>query len=195
MAIQGATDCRQHRRASSLEHYVAPDQRLFDDPFAWPLCGPFLSTLLSLFAVRPLRKWAFRDSDRRAPGAAGVLLCRFAYMDDVLREALADGVRSVVILGAGLDSRAYRIPGAAAARVFEVDHPSVLDVKKARLRRHLRGLPPHVRFVPLDFETVDLATALAASASTLPRGRCSCGGVSQYILADGPRRHAAVRRR
>ena len=166
----------------ALEHYVAPDQRLFDDPFARPLCGPFLSTLLSLFAVRPLREWAFRDSDRRAPGAAGVLLCRFAYMDDVLREALADGVRSVVILGAGLDSRAYRIPGAAAARVFEVDHPSVLDVKKARLRRHLRGLPPHVRFVPLDFETVDLATALAASGfDPATRTLFLWEGVSQYI--------------
>lgn len=166
----------------ALERYVAPEQRLFDDPFARPLCGPLLSTLLSLFAVRPLREWAFRRSERRAPGAVGLLLCRFAYLDDVLREALADGVRSVVILGAGLDSRAYRVPGAAAARVFEVDHPSVVEVKKIRLQRHLGTLPSHVRFVAVDFETLDLATALAASGfDPAQRALFLWEGVSQYV--------------
>ena len=114
-----------------------------------------------------------------------MLLCRFAYLDDVLREALADGVRSVVILGAGLDSRAYRLPSAAEARVFEVDHPSVLEMKTTRLRRHLGTVPSHVRFVPLDFETLDLATALAASGFD-PGARTLFlwEGVSQYISRD-----------
>ena len=169
----------------ALERYVAPDQRLFVDPFARPLCGPLLSTLLSLFAVRPLREWAFRHSERRAPGTVGLLLCRFAYLDDVLRDALADGVRSVVILGAGLDSRAYRVPGAAAARVFEVDHPSVLEVKKTRLQRHLGTLPSHVRFVAVDFETLDLAAALAASGfDPGTRTLFLWEGVSQYISRE-----------
>lgn len=166
----------------ALERYVAPPQRLFDDPLARPLCGPLLSALLSPFALRPLRGWVFRRSERRAPGAIGVLLCRFAYLDDVLRESLADGVRSVVILGAGLDSRAYRVPGVAAARVFEVDHPSVVEVKKTRLQRHLGTLPSHVHFVPLDFETLDLATALAASGfDPATRTLFLWEGVSQYI--------------
>ena len=169
----------------ALERYVAPDQRLFDDPFARPLCGPLLSTLLSLFAVRPLREWAFRHSERRAPGTVGLLLCRFAYLDDVLRDALADGVRSVVILGAGLDSRAYRVPGAVAARVFEVDHPSVLEVKKTRLQRHLGTLPSHVRFVAVDFETLDLAAALAPSGfDPGTRTLFLWEGVSQYISRE-----------
>lgn len=169
----------------ALERYVAPDRRLFDDPFARPLCGPLRSALLSLFALRPLREWAFRHSERRAPGAVGLLLCRFAYLDDVLREALADGMRSVVILGAGLDARAYRVPGAAEARVFEVDHPSVLQVKTARLQRHLGGLPSHVRFVPLDFETLDLAAALATSGfDPGTRTLFLWEGVSQYISRE-----------
>lgn len=166
----------------AIERYVAPEERLFDDPFARTLCGPFLAPLLSLFALRRLRESTFRRSERRAPGVLGVLLCRFAYLDDVLRNALADGVRSVVILGAGLDSRAYRVPGAAEARVFEVDHPSVQDVKLTRLRRHLGRLPSHVRFVPLDFETQDLAAELAASGfDPATRTLFLCEGVSQYI--------------
>ena len=90
-----------------------------------------------------------------------------------------------VNLGAGLDSRAYRVPGAAHARFFEVDHPSVLEVKKARLQRHLGDLPPHVRFVPLDFETLDLAAALAASG--FDRGTRTLflwEGVSQYVSRE-----------
>ena len=179
----------------AIERYVAPDQRLFDDPFARPLCGPLWNALLPLFAMRPLREWALRRSERRAPGTVGVLLCRFAYLDDVLRETLADGMRSVVILGAGLDSRAYRVPGAAHARVFEVDHPSVLEVKKARLQRHLGDLPPHVRFVPVDFETLDLAAALAASG--FDRGTRTLflwEGRQPVRIAGGSPRHVAVRR-
>ena len=166
----------------ALERYVEPERRLFDDPFARPLCGPFLGALLSLFALRPVREWALRRSEQRAPVALGVLLCRFAYLDDVLRDALADGVRSVVILGAGLDSRACRVPGAEEARVFEVDHPSVQNVKKTRLRRNLGRLPSHVRFVPLDFETQDLAAELAAAGfDPTARTLFLCEGVSQYI--------------
>ena len=166
----------------AIESYTAPEQRLFRDPFARPLCGPFLGALLSLFALRLLREPLLRRSERRTPGVVGLLLSRFAYLDDVLRETLADGVQSVIILGAGLDSRAYRIPCADAVRVFEVDHPSVQDVKRARLRRHLGELPSHVRFVSIDFDTQDLAVELAA-ASYDPESRSLFiwEGVSQYV--------------
>jgi len=166
----------------AIESYTAPEQRLFRDPFARPLCGPFLGALLSLFALRQLREPLLRRSERRTPGVLGLLLSRFAYLDDVLREALADGVQSVIILGAGLDSRAYRIPGADAVSVFEIDHPSVQDVKRARLSRHLGKLPSHVRFVSIDFDTQDIAVELAA-ASYDPKSRSLfiCEGGSHYV--------------
>ena len=166
----------------AIESYTAPEQRLFRDSFARPLCGPFLGALLSLFALRLLREPLLRLRERRTPGVLGLLLSRFAYLDDVLREALADGVQSVIILGAGLDSRAYRIPGADAVRVFEVDHPSVQDVKRARLRRHLGELPSHVRFVSIDFDTQDLAVELAAAGyDPESRSLFIWEGVSQYV--------------
>ena len=96
--------------------------------------------------------------------------------------ALSNGVRSVVILGAGFDSRAYRLPGADAVIVFEVDHPSVQDLKRSRLRRHLGTLPSHVRFVPIDFDTQDLAVALAAAGyEPATRTLFMWEGVSQYV--------------
>jgi len=166
----------------AIESYTTPEQRLFNDPLARPLCGPFLGALLALFAFRIVREPMLRLRDRKMPGVLGVLLCRFAYLDDVLRDALANGVQSVVILGAGLDSRAYRVPGADAATFFEVDHPSVQDVKRARLRRHLGALPSHVRFVPIDFDTQDLAMALGgAGYERATRTLFIWEGVSQYV--------------
>ena len=130
------------------------------------------------FIREPLLRWR----ERQVPGVLGGLLCRVAYLDDVVREAIAAGVESVVLLGAGLDSRAYRIPGADAVRFFEVDQTSVLDVKKARLQRCLGALPPHVRLVPIDFDTQDLKTVLAAAGCDgAARTLFVWEGVSQYI--------------
>ena len=100
----------------------------------------------------------------------------------MLRDALGNGVQSVVNLGAGLDSRPYRIPGADAATFFEVDHPSVQDLKRSRLERHLGTLPSHVRFVPIDFDTQDLAEVLAAAGyEPATRTLFIWEGVSQYV--------------
>ncbi|NIQ51934.1 MAG: SAM-dependent methyltransferase, partial [Gammaproteobacteria bacterium] len=59
--------------------------------------------------------------ERELPGVIGSLLCRTRYIDDALREALEAGARQVVVLGAGFDTRAYRLDGMDAAAVFEVD--------------------------------------------------------------------------
>ena len=166
----------------AIEHHTSPEQRLCSDPLARPLCGRWLGPLLSPFASRHVLQPMLRLRERQLPGVVGVLLCRFAYLDDVFRDALSNGVRSVVILGAGFDSRAYRLPGADAVIVFEVDHPSVQDLKRSRLRRHLGTLPSHVRFVPIDFDTQDLAVALAAAGyEPVTRTLFMWEGVSQYV--------------
>ena len=168
-----------------MERYIPPERRLFDDPLAKPLFGPFLGPLLSLLAWQIPRELLLRTRYFKAPGVAGGLLCRFAYLDDVLRGALGSGVQSVVILGAGLDSRAYRIAGAESVCFFEVDHPSVQDKKRARLAHHLGALPPHVRFVPIDFDTQDLSTELAAAGyEGTTRTLFIWEGVTQYISRE-----------
>ena len=169
----------------AIERYTPPTQRLFDDPLAKSLCGPIVGAYLSLFSIGWLRVPALRIRERLTPGVLGGLLCRFAYLDDVLSEALASGVESVVLLGAGLDSRAYRIPGAESARFFEVDQPSLLEEKLPRLTRQLGALPSHVQYVPMDFDSQDLGEELTAagydcSSSTLFLWE----GVSQYVTRE-----------
>ena len=87
---------------------------------------------------------------------------RTLLIDQALRAALARGVKQVIILGAGLDGRAYRIPELAAVRVFEVDHPATQAYK----RRKAQALVPttfDLRYVAVDFERDDLGRTLEAN--------------------------------
>ena len=88
-------------------------------------------------------------------------ILRTRYAEDRLAEAIAAGVRQYVILGAGLDSYALRHPELAGrVRIFEVDQPGMQALKQERVRRAHGGLPDHVTFVPVDFETDLLHEAL-----------------------------------
>src|SRR5258708_1688394 len=65
--------------------------------------------------------------------ARGQVICRSRYAEDRLAAAVAEGVRQYVLLGAGLDTFAYRSPLAAKVRVFEIDHPRTQEWKRSAL--------------------------------------------------------------
>src|SRR4029453_8093193 len=97
---------------------------------------------------------------RAAPAAGGGIPSRYA--EDRLADAVRRGVHQYVLLGAGLDSFAYRNPfEPSALRVFELDHPSTQARKQARLRAAGVAAPATLTFVPVDFERQTIAEALA----------------------------------
>jgi methyltransferase (TIGR00027 family) len=123
----------------------------------------FVDRLAERF-VRSSLRWAVRASrwpmlarivesyaDWRLPGARTSAISRTKMIDDAVREALRDGIRQVVILGAGFDCRAYRLSEMAGAKVYEVDHPATLAVKREILSEALLEIPNSVRFVETDF--------------------------------------------
>jgi methyltransferase (TIGR00027 family) len=144
----------------AIESAKPADERLFADPFA----AAFLTGLLkvaSAFSRFPAgRRVILTVIDRRWPGPRPSAVIRTRIIDDVLAESLSSGAAQVVILGAGFDSRAYRIPGIDIARVFELDHPATQRAKIVRLKRVLRRTPNHVAYVPIDFEYEDLVSCL-----------------------------------
>ncbi|MCW2141043.1 class I SAM-dependent methyltransferase [Actinoplanes cyaneus] len=75
------------------------------------------------------------------PGLYAAVVCRTRVIDDACRDALAGGISRVVIVGAGMDTRPYRMPETAAAQVWEFDLASAQRVKKATLTRALGALP------------------------------------------------------
>jgi methyltransferase (TIGR00027 family) len=87
---------------------------------------------------------------------------RSAMIDRMLADALRSGVRQVVILGAGLDTRAHRLPALRDAVVYEVDHPDGQRVKRERARG-LTRIAAGLRYVGVDFSAGDLRAQLAAA--------------------------------
>ena len=159
--------------------------RLFGDPFApaflewrfrWALR---LSRLPVVGAAVP---WSLVDGLWSGP--RGTVAVRTRYIDDVLSEALRSGVEQVVILGAGFDSRAYRIARIEHTRVFEVDHPATQAKKRDVVTRRLGRLPPHVTLVPIDFTMRTLDTVLAdAGYQKEAKTFFICEGVTHYLSA------------
>jgi methyltransferase (TIGR00027 family) len=133
------------RRAA---HQLMEQPRILDDPIAVQLLGPGFARDME------------RASHRVARDFRAFMAARSRYAEDRLADAFANGVAQYVILGAGLDTFAYRNPF-PSLRVFEVDFPATQEWKRAMLAEAEIALPAGLTFVPLDFEHKTLATGLA----------------------------------
>ncbi|SES30034.1 methyltransferase, TIGR00027 family [Lentzea xinjiangensis] len=106
---------------------------------------------------RPMRTALFSATEKKIPGLWASMLCRKRYIDDRLDATQA---RTAVVLGAGFDTRGC---GAWDGRVFEVDLPASVEVKRDRLIAVFGSVPARLTLVPVDFEERSLANALAES--------------------------------
>ncbi|HEY2845824.1 MAG TPA: SAM-dependent methyltransferase, partial [Bryobacteraceae bacterium] len=99
-----------------------------------------------------------------AMGSVVMMIIRTRFIEERLAQAIRDGVSQVVILGAGFDTRAYRLTELLqAARVFEVDQPSTQEYKKQRIRETGIEVPPNLTYVPIDFRHDKLGDVLAGA--------------------------------
>lgn len=168
-----------------IELYIPEDQRLFDDPYALVLLPYWWQVVFRFVYLPGLRDAVLALRERRMPGTLGAILCRTRYIDDVLKSSLEKGLDQVVILGAGFDSRAYRIPGMDKIQVFEVDLPGTRDLKQVRLEKVLGAVPENITLIGMDFDQQDLGDMLAAVGFQKDeRTLFIWEGVTQYITEE-----------
>lgn len=117
-------------------------------------------------------------------GYADIMGLRTVVIDAAVRDALARGAKQLVILGAGFDGRAWRMPELAGVSVFEVDHPATQAEKRARVPE----LPPPVgivSFVPVNFARDSLDAALERAGHDRSSPTCWIWeGVVMYLTRD-----------
>ncbi|MCD4784568.1 MAG: SAM-dependent methyltransferase [Candidatus Eremiobacteraeota bacterium] len=168
-----------------MELFSPKDLRLFEDHLARDLLDQPLKFIMDLMRFKSIREWCIKMREKRVPGVLGGIICRTRYIDDALQSAIKSGMENIVILGAGLDSRPYRIPGINKTKVFEVDTPSVLDYKKQRIEKILGSLPSHVTYVPINFNNQTLDETLEPKGLDISRPTFFIWeGVTQYITAE-----------
>jgi methyltransferase (TIGR00027 family) len=157
------------RRAA---HQIADPPSVLNDPIALRLIGPGYENDLQR-AMHPVGR------DFRAFMAA-----RSRYAEDHLARAFTAGVRQYVILGAGLDTFAYR-HSFPHLRVFEVDFPATQEWKRSLLVDASIQLPPNLTFVPLDFEHKSLEDGLREFGVDLAAAAFfSWLGVAPYLTLE-----------
>jgi methyltransferase (TIGR00027 family) len=110
--------------------------------------------------LRELVPWFI---DNRWPGVRSSVVARTRLIDDAIAACLGEHIEQLVIVGAGFDSRAYRLPGLRGITVFEVDHPDTQAAKRKVLEHALPAPPTHVRFVATDFNQADLVSVMVAA--------------------------------
>jgi len=161
--------------ASRAAHQLLDRPVVMDDPIAVPIIGREDADRIALGGR------IFDNAAARALRAFVVARARFAETE--LEAAVARGVGQFVVLGAGLDTFAYRNPyEAAQLRVFEVDHPNTQAWKRERLAEAGIEEPPALRYVSCDFEQQDLATELRAAGFRHDKAAFfSWLGVSMYL--------------
>ena len=159
-----------HRAA----HQLLEGGRIFTDPLAVQILGEDPRTVAQDAAAHP---------SRRIMRLFIAVRTRFA--EDALASAVEEGARQLVVLGAGLDTFAYRSPFRERLRVFEVDHPVTQAWKRERLAEAGITLPPWLTFAPVDFEAQKLPEGLAAAGFD-PEGKTFFIwlGVVPYLTED-----------
>jgi len=137
-----------HRAA----HQVLEQGRIFADPLALRILGQDAETVA---------REAEEDPSRRRMRIFVAIRTRFA--EDALVAAVERGVSQVVVLGAGLDTYAYRSVFGDRLPIFEVDHPATQAWKRQRLEEAAIAVPRFLTFAPIDFEHQTLADGLASA--------------------------------
>jgi methyltransferase (TIGR00027 family) len=173
---------------AAVEQNEPPERRLVDDDLADLFLPAPLRWLVAATRAAPLRHLMIRGSEWTGPGLWANLACRKRFIADKIAQSRGE-INAVVILGAGLDTRAYLLNRQVRMPVFEVDLPVNIARKLKTVRRVLGGPPLSVRLVALDFERDDLLTALAEHGyHTEYRAFFICEGVTQYLTEAGVRR-------
>jgi methyltransferase (TIGR00027 family) len=117
--------------------------------------------------------------------ARAQVTCRSRFTEDRLAQRVHDGLTQYVILGAGLDSFAYRGELAGRVRVFEVDHPATQDWKRRSLSAARIPVPRDATFVPFDFESGALTARLVQAGFDASRpALVSWLGVTMYLTKE-----------
>ncbi|MBI4334265.1 MAG: SAM-dependent methyltransferase [Chloroflexi bacterium] len=152
------------------------------DYLAIRLLPPGLRILLGL---RPLARLVLRQYHRTLPGAYYFHIARTKHIDAIVTQSAAQGIRQLVILGAGLDTRAYRLHDVLKdVKVYEVDYPGTQEKKRACAAK-LADIPrAGISYVPLDFNIQGLDALLASGYSPSLATLFIWEGVCMYLTPE-----------
>ncbi|KPU46328.1 leucine carboxyl methyltransferase [Oxobacter pfennigii] len=169
----------------AAEQYYSEEQRVINDDFAIKMLSPGLRTFVSLMRFPKMRQWMIKGSERDIPGMWAGMLIRKRYIDEKLRDSVPN-MSAVVNLGAGADSRFFRIPELKNIPVWELDQSAIISSKGSQIAKALTVFPKNLFLTPIDFDHDSIADVL--SSKGYPKNAMTFfiwEGVTQYLTQEG----------
>jgi methyltransferase (TIGR00027 family) len=135
------------------------DERICYDPYAIHFIRP---EIIEFGMNHPEEaKAKIVEVEKQFPGLSSSIMARVRYFDDFIKKSVNEGLEQLVILGAGYDTRAYRLDDLKkGVHIFEVDHPNTQSFKIEKINEIFGSIPENVTYVPIDFEVQELGLKL-----------------------------------
>ena len=140
----------------AIETVRPSHKRLFADPYATIFLDGGLKRAIKLSTLPFIGRLIPKIIQSKGPGALSSGIARTKYIDDLLEQTIRNGVRQVIILGAGFDTRALRLDLLHSVPVIEIDHPDTAKFKIDKLKEALEKLPKNVSYLQTDFNKQSL---------------------------------------
>lgn len=140
----------------ALETNRNKNERLFLDPYAIHFIDSKLRLAVRLSKYAVFAKYLNNTINKKIPGALSSGIARTKYIDNLLENAVSNGVKQVIILGAGFDTRAVRLDFLKSIPVIEIDHPNTSNFKAEIYKKRIGQIPENVTFLQIDFNKEDL---------------------------------------
>ena len=171
----------------AMEQCFPENKRIIEDDLAFGILPSGMKAFAYMMRFEPVRAWMVQASEKAAPGIYGGMLCRKRYIDEKLTDSVGQ-IDAVVNLGAGFDTRAYRLPALSSMPVWELDQPENIKLKQSGLQKAFGTIPSHVKLVATDFDREELSAVLISHGYSIEmRTFFIWEAVTQYLTEQGIR--------
>ncbi len=146
----------------AIEQHFPSNQRVIDDPLAVEILPTVFRLIVKTMRLPMLRNWMVNVSEKKVAGIWSAMTCRKRYIDEKVIAVVQDedSVKAIVNLGAGYDTRCYRLPDLANIPTWEVDQPVNINAKRKGLQRAIGTIPDNITLVPINFVEQEVRTVL-----------------------------------
>jgi methyltransferase (TIGR00027 family) len=171
----------------AIEQYFPQNERIIDDDLAYRILPSSMKVFAGPMQLNSVRNWMIQTSEKESPGIWGGIMCRKRYIDEKLMNSISE-IDAVVNLGAGFDTRPYRLAALSELPIWELDQPETIKAKQAQLLKIFKEIPFHIKLASIDFDHEDLSAVLSLLGySSERRTFFICEGVTQYLTDQGIR--------
>lgn len=169
----------------AIEQNYPKNERIISDHLAYSILPFGIRVFVWFMQFSVMRNWMVQAIEKRSSGVWAGLLCRKRYIDEKLFD-LDHDIEAIVNLGAGFDTRIYRMPATSQIPVWEVDQNENISQKHSCFEKQFGQIPSHIQLLSIDFDKEDLSSVLSSNGySSDQKTFFIWEAVSQFLTGSG----------